>query len=222
MHPVFVAAVKRNEVGVAPAPFSLASVPGTIPATVRPPRIPRTGGCSGRSCRHAGAAAWDSNACPDGDCRASTLECCRLRIPAICSAACSHRIRPMSPIRTKRQEGGPIDQITRLIGLSNNDATDPAEAAPFRRSRRSGKPMLPRPAQLARSSPIPSPPRSPKPRVQCQPQPPWLRPPLQLQHAARCRRQPIRQSAALRPCCRPEPSTAAGRRSANQTTYFGY
>jgi hypothetical protein len=40
MHPVFIAAVKRNEVGVKPPPFALVSAPGTIPATVRPPRIP--------------------------------------------------------------------------------------------------------------------------------------------------------------------------------------
>jgi hypothetical protein len=42
MHPVFVEAVKRNQVGVAPASgFLLASqAPGTIPTTVRPPRIP--------------------------------------------------------------------------------------------------------------------------------------------------------------------------------------
>jgi murein L,D-transpeptidase YafK len=40
MHPVFVAAVKRHQVGVAPSAFLLASAPGTIPATVRPPRIP--------------------------------------------------------------------------------------------------------------------------------------------------------------------------------------
>jgi murein L,D-transpeptidase YafK len=40
MHPVFVAAVKRNEIGVAPTSYSTASIPGTIPATVRPPRIP--------------------------------------------------------------------------------------------------------------------------------------------------------------------------------------
>jgi hypothetical protein len=42
MHPVFVAAVKRNEVGVSPstAAYSTASIPGTIPPTVRPPRIP--------------------------------------------------------------------------------------------------------------------------------------------------------------------------------------
>lgn len=39
MHPVFAAAVKRNEVGVTPAAYSVASsVPGTIPATVRPPK----------------------------------------------------------------------------------------------------------------------------------------------------------------------------------------
>jgi murein L,D-transpeptidase YafK len=40
MHPVFVDAVRRNEIGVAPTAYSMASVPGTIPATVRPPRIP--------------------------------------------------------------------------------------------------------------------------------------------------------------------------------------
>jgi murein L,D-transpeptidase YafK len=41
MHPVFVAAVKRNQIGVKPPDnFLLASAPGTIPATVRPPRIP--------------------------------------------------------------------------------------------------------------------------------------------------------------------------------------
>jgi murein L,D-transpeptidase YafK len=40
MHPVFIAAVKRNEIGTAPTTFSLASAPGTIPNTVRLPRIP--------------------------------------------------------------------------------------------------------------------------------------------------------------------------------------
>ena len=42
MNEVFVAAVKRNQIGVAPQEFVLGgkSVPGTIPAHVRPPRIP--------------------------------------------------------------------------------------------------------------------------------------------------------------------------------------
>jgi hypothetical protein len=42
MHPVFVDAVKRNQIGVKPAAvFSLAApAPGTIPVHVRPPRIP--------------------------------------------------------------------------------------------------------------------------------------------------------------------------------------
>ena len=42
MHPVFVEAVKKNQVGVAPQEPSLfvSTPPGTIPATVRPPRIP--------------------------------------------------------------------------------------------------------------------------------------------------------------------------------------
>ena len=40
MHPVFVEAVKRHEIGAPPNTFLLSSAPGTIPATVRPPRIP--------------------------------------------------------------------------------------------------------------------------------------------------------------------------------------
>ena len=40
MHPVFVAAVKRNQIGVAPEALFVTTPPGTIPATVRPPRIP--------------------------------------------------------------------------------------------------------------------------------------------------------------------------------------
>jgi len=42
MHPVFVEAVKKNQLGVAPQEPSLfaTTAPGTIPVTVRPPRIP--------------------------------------------------------------------------------------------------------------------------------------------------------------------------------------
>src|SRR6185437_1770399 len=38
MNKVFAEAVKRNEVGVAPSTYSLASLPGTIPAHVNPPK----------------------------------------------------------------------------------------------------------------------------------------------------------------------------------------
>jgi hypothetical protein len=42
MHPVFVEAVKKNQIGVAPQEpsFLVTTAPGTIPPTVRPPRIP--------------------------------------------------------------------------------------------------------------------------------------------------------------------------------------
>jgi hypothetical protein len=41
MNKVFVAAVKRNQIGVGPQDsFLVSTPPGTIPATVRPPRIP--------------------------------------------------------------------------------------------------------------------------------------------------------------------------------------
>jgi len=45
MHPVFVAAVKRNQIGVAPQEALFVSTPpGTIPTTVRPPRLPELAG----------------------------------------------------------------------------------------------------------------------------------------------------------------------------------
>ena len=42
MHPVFVEAVKKNQLGVAPqeSTFLVSTAPGTIPVTVRPPHIP--------------------------------------------------------------------------------------------------------------------------------------------------------------------------------------
>jgi murein L,D-transpeptidase YafK len=45
MHPVFVAAVKRNQLGVAPQEgLFVSTAPGTIPPTVRPPRIEELAG----------------------------------------------------------------------------------------------------------------------------------------------------------------------------------
>src|SRR6185312_10847328 len=41
MNPIFVEAVKKNQIGVAPQQaLFVQTPPGTIPATVRPPRIP--------------------------------------------------------------------------------------------------------------------------------------------------------------------------------------
>ena len=133
MHPVFVAAVKRNEVGVAPAPFSLASVPGTIPVTVRPPRIPELA--------DAPVVAAAMPVPQPAEATPARMAIAEPDAPSAKPAANTSNMfgRLFSSNSTnvaekneKNKKVGPIDQIARLIGLSNNDATDtPAEAAPM-------------------------------------------------------------------------------------------
>ena len=107
MHPVFVAAVKRNQIGVAPSNAFLASTPpGTIPPTVRPPRIPELADagvrCAGGASERRGAAA------ADGDCRHELVHA-RKRRPSrpTSSRACSRRSprrpRPPKPSPPKRR-----------------------------------------------------------------------------------------------------------------------
>jgi len=130
MHPVFVAAVKRNEVGVAPAPFSLASVPGTIPATVRPPRIPELADAP-----IVTAATPTSQSAEVMPARMAIAE------PDAPSAKPVANTSNMfgrlfssnsANVAEKNKDGSTIDLIARLIGLSNNEPTaTPAEAAPL-------------------------------------------------------------------------------------------
>ncbi len=75
MHPVFVEAVKKNQIGVAPQEpsFLVSTAPGTIPATVRPPRIPELAECaSGRRHRLDASHPGRGRADPDGHCRDQT------------------------------------------------------------------------------------------------------------------------------------------------------
>jgi murein L,D-transpeptidase YafK len=121
MHPVFVAAVKRNELGVAPAAFSLASAPGTVPATVNPPRIPELA---------------DAPVMADRPVAAPTPRAAPVRTAAVQSAT------EEPPSGTRNLFGGlfssnsaddnktptPIDRMARLIGLRGSDP-EPATAA---------------------------------------------------------------------------------------------
>ena len=120
MHPVFVEAVKKNQIGVAPQEpsFLVSTAPGTIPATVRPPRIPElasapvvagtgwTPAIPGRSRR----PRWPLPRPNPLSSRPPS------RAAAPCSAACS------PPNRPKPQTGdGTLERMARLVGLRGND-----------------------------------------------------------------------------------------------------
>ena len=142
MHPVFVAAVKRNELGVAPAAFSLASIPGTIPATVRPPRIPEladhsvTASAAPMSVSAPGASATVLRASdPSGPVYEPMTTAMAPTAPATSSSSnlfgnlFSSSSKPTTA--SAKKEEGTLDRMARFIGLRGSDPTPtPPEAVP--------------------------------------------------------------------------------------------
>jgi hypothetical protein len=127
MHPVFVDAVKRNQVGVAPGGgFSLAAqAPGTIPVHVRPPRIPElsdspivTGSAievAGQE-RHAPAAAAPvrtASAEPKGTTQSGNL------FGSLFSFSADTN-EPKRSGATKKEDST-LDRMARFIGLRGTD-----------------------------------------------------------------------------------------------------
>jgi murein L,D-transpeptidase YafK len=117
MHPVFVEAVKKNQIGVAPQEsFLVSTPPGTIPVTVRPPRIPEL----------ANAPASQGEAPPPEMAIAET------RSQAAGKWGNSNSLFGglFSPKSTETAEksDSAIDRMARLVGLRGNDK--PAEAVP--------------------------------------------------------------------------------------------
>jgi murein L,D-transpeptidase YafK len=121
MHPVFVEAVKRNEIGVTPAAFSLAAAPGTIPATVRPPRLPEL----------ADAPIMNGAAPPprptnEPQVRAASLT---TETPAEKPAAKSGNLfGSLFSSGTDKKDDSTLDRMARLMGLRGSDPA-PAKAA---------------------------------------------------------------------------------------------
>ena len=134
MHPVFVEAVKKNQIGVAPQEpsFLVTTAPGTIPVTVRPPRIPElvgaptiAGEVPSPQLAVAEAAASDSwrNA--------------RIRDNAAAAKPSSGSTQPVrQPVRVKsptprptETSDGTIDRMARLVGLRGTQDTKPEAAA---------------------------------------------------------------------------------------------
>ena len=132
MHPVFVEAVKKNQIGVAPQESNLfvSTAPGTIPATVRPPRIPELANAP----VVAGVAP---TAHPDGGTTASPQLAIAAEPAAPAPAARSSgsslfgslfsgsKTAEAKPAETKSES--PIARVAKLVGLGGKDK--PTETA---------------------------------------------------------------------------------------------
>jgi hypothetical protein len=136
MHPVFVAAVKRNEVGVAPTAYSTASLPGTIPPTVRPPRIAELADAplsTGAPIKPAPPAAHSVAGEPPMMAATPNPEPVRVASaePATTGTASAGNFfgSLFSSNSEKKSEGGTIDRMAKLIGLRGSEDNKPAAAA---------------------------------------------------------------------------------------------
>jgi murein L,D-transpeptidase YafK len=161
MHPVFVAAVKRNEIGVSPSSssFSLASVPGTIPPTVRPPRIPELADSAAATGQPIAPAAGAAHSVDGAPMRAATPAAAPVRVasasaeePASTSSSASSG-NFFSSMFSASSDNSVIDRAAKLMGLADEEKR-PAVATP--------KPK-PQPRVAARPVPKPAPKPAPAP-----------------------------------------------------------
>ena len=162
MHPVFVAAVKRNEVGVSPSAsaYSTASIPGTIPATVRPPRIPElsdsplvtgnpiappAGGSHSISNEPPMMAAVGATSAPVRVASAEPM------VPA--STPTESRSNFFSGLFASKpkpadDKPGVMDRMARTMGLSRAEEKAPPPAAAAPKPRVAAAPAAPKPAPM--------------------------------------------------------------------------
>jgi murein L,D-transpeptidase YafK len=181
MHPVFVAAVKRNEVGVSPAAYSVASLPGTIPPTVRPPRIPELEGSplvTGNPITPAPSANHAISSEPPM--RAATPAAEPVRVasaePTTTASALTTASTSTgnffsglfsSKSSDAKSEGGTMDRMAKLIGLRGSDAdAKPAAAPPAPKPRPAATRPAAKPAQAAAPGAIRPAPVQPAPPAQ--------------------------------------------------------
>jgi murein L,D-transpeptidase YafK len=131
MHPVVVAAVKNNQIGVAPQEALFVSTPpGTIPATVRPPRLPEL----------AGAPAMD-NVAPAKPEPATQMAIAASDKPAARSTSSffgslfsSKTEKPAEQVAEKPAEKKPplLSRMATIVGLRKPETKDaaPKDATP--------------------------------------------------------------------------------------------
>jgi hypothetical protein len=136
MHPVFVAAVKKNQLGVAPQEaLFVTTPPGTIPATVRPPRIPELAGAVAMENVPAAPAAK-----PEPATRMAIAEPEAAAKPASKSSSffgslfSSKSEKPAeAPAEQTAEKKHPLlDRMARIVGLRKTDTahTDAAKPKP--------------------------------------------------------------------------------------------
>ena len=154
MHPVFVAAVKRNEVGVAPTSYSTASLPGTIPATVRPPRIPELSDSPLVTGQPMAPAAGGSHGVDGAPMRAATPSAEPVRVASADPAAAPTTTASSSSGgffsnmfsgSSKKSDEGMVDRAAKLIGLKSDDAKAAPAAKPKAEPKVAARPA-PKPA----------------------------------------------------------------------------
>ena len=141
MHPVFVEAVKKNQIGVHPQEASLfvSTPPGTIPLTVRPPRIPELENAP----ILAGVASPASGeVAPPAMAIAETKPAAQ---PAARSSSGNmfgslFSSKPADKSADKSESA--IDRMARLVGLRSDDkdSDKTAEAAPAPKRKPAAKP----------------------------------------------------------------------------------
>jgi murein L,D-transpeptidase YafK len=156
MHPVFVDAVKRNQIGVKPAAvFSLAAqAPGTIPVTVRPPRIPELADVPivadapppPPPVRAAAAPAPTRTASAEPPPQTTSS------IGSLFSNLFSSKEAPAAAEPKDNDEGGALSRMARAVGLRGTNATAARSGAvpapkpkPTTRTASTGAPATPRP-----------------------------------------------------------------------------
>jgi hypothetical protein len=178
--------LQRNEGTAAPAAFSLASVPGTIPATVRPPRIPELAGYNGgvttastpapapvparaaspAPVRVASAAPETPQQPPQGGVNAGNL------FGSLFSSS------PKSAdAKTEKKDDGPLDRVARFMGLRGSDPAPATEPASAPKPRPAAKPahqpapgaIRPAPVVAAAAAPAPAPTPAPVRTAETQP-----------------------------------------------------
>ena len=146
MHPVFVEAVKKNQIGVAPQEpsFLVTTAPGTIPVTVRPPRIPElvgaptmTGEVPSPQLAVAEAAAADKHAAAPAYATTSAAAA----KPSSNSGGLFGSLFASKSSDTKTDtSGSAIDRMARLVGLRSDDKDAKPVAAPAPKPKPAAKP----------------------------------------------------------------------------------
>jgi murein L,D-transpeptidase YafK len=133
MHPVFVEAVKRNQIGVAPQEASLfaSTPPGTIPATVRPPRIPELADApvvAGIAPTPAISGEVTPPAMAIAETKSATPSAARSSGGSLFGSLFSSKTAEAKPAEPKNE--GTLDRMARLVGLGKKDPPAAVAATP--------------------------------------------------------------------------------------------